>query len=337
MTQSDFSFITTRRQLLAGTLALAAGPLYAQKKYSPRIVCNVFHWVQLFSTAFRYVSPNPDPLKAPPPSPQPAQVQPIGGIVWTDEQWHRALSEVQYAGYRRMEMISETVVPKPMEDLQALLKQYGLVVNHLWHAGPLYPASAQEKTIRTSIEALERSKPIQCREFFFDPFGDRGPLSDDEARLQNRGLDRIGREAKDRGMKMCVHNHQGPMRYGAKEWRGVVSHTDPDSVFMCLDLDWTLQAGTDPLPLLYLAGDQDLLGAIHVRTQHKLIMDQTMEDGGDIDFYKVAAYLKKIQFDGPAVEETAWMKETKVTRSSRENKRVAREWCEKVFGVSAKA
>jgi sugar phosphate isomerase/epimerase len=336
MTQSDFSFITTRRQLLAGTLALAAGPLYAQKKYSPRIVCNVFHWVQLFSTPFRYVSSNPDPLKASPPSPQAAQAQPTGGIVWTDAQWHQALSDVQYAGYRRMEMISQTVMAKPVEDVLALLEQYGLVVDHIWHPGPLYPAAAQEKTIRTSIEAMEWSKPLQCREFFFDPFGDRGPLSDDEARMQNRGLDRIGREAKDRGMKMCVHNHEGPMRYGAKEWRGVLSHTDPALVFMCLDLDWTLHAGTDPFPLLYLAGDQGRLGAIHVRTQHKLITDQTMEDGGDIDFHKVAAYLKKIQFDGPAVEETAWMKETKVSRSSRENKRVAREWCEKVFGVSAK-
>jgi hypothetical protein len=29
-----------------------------------------------------------------------------------------------------------------------------------------------------------------------------------------------------------------------------------------------------------------------MRTQHKKIADQTMEDGGDIDFHKVAAYLK---------------------------------------------
>jgi len=30
------------------------------------------------------------------------------------------------------------------------------------------------------------------------------------------------------------------------------------------------------------------------------------------------------------------MKETRVTRPPRENKKVARIWCEKVFGVSAK-
>ena|SRR5436190_12614472 len=91
----------------------------------------------------------------------------------------------------------------------------------------------------------------------------------------------------------------------------------------------------DPFPLLYEAGDKGRLGAIHMRTQQNKIADQSMEDGGDIDFHKVAAYLKKIQFNGAVVEETEWMKKTKVTRSARENKKVARIWCEKVFGVSA--
>ena len=72
-----------------------------------------------------------------------------------------------------------------------------------------------------------------------------------------------------------------------------------------------------------------------MRTQQNKTADQSMEDGGDIDFHKVAAYLKKIQFNGAVVEETEWMKKTKVTRTARENKKVARIWCEKVFGVSA--
>ncbi len=336
MKESRFSLTSTRRQLLAGTLALAGSRLWAQKKYSPRIVCNMYYWVQLFSTPYRYIWSIPDPLKPPPPGWQPPP-RATGGTVWTDEQWPRALSEVQYAGYRRMEMLAGTVGGKPIEDILTLLKQYNLIVNHLWHYGPLHPADAGEKTIATTIEVLDRAKPLKCPEFFFDPFGDRGPLSDDEARTQNRGLDRIGREVNDRGMKLCVHNHEGPMRYNAKEWLGVVNNTDPALVFMCLDLDWCLHAGTDPLPLLRLAGDKGRLGALHMRTQHKLITDQTMQDGGDIDFHKVAAYLREIQFDGPLVEETEWMMETKVTRSPRENKRTAREWCEKVFGVSAQA
>ena len=224
-----------------------------------------------------------------------------------------------------------------MRSYKPALDKYGVFVDHIWHDGPLYPSKVAEKTIASTIEMLDRAKPLKSPCLFHDPFGDRGPISDDDARLQNRGLDRIGREVKDRGMKLCVHNHQGPMRYGAKEWLGVVDNTDPALVSMCLDLDWTLQAGTDPFPLLHKAGDGGRLGALHLRTQHRLVTDQTMEDGGDIDFYKVADYLRKIKFDGVLVEETEPMKETKITRTVRANKRLARIWCEKVFGVSAKA
>lgn len=328
---------STRRQLLTGTLGLAGNSVMGQSKtYAPRIVCNMYYYVQLFSTPFRFISSHPDPLKMPAPA-QPAGPAPTGGTIWTREQWYTALSDVQDAGYRRLEMLSGTVLAKPVTEIQAFLEQYGLMINHVWHAGRLYPAGIADTTIGKTIELLDYIKPLKTPEFFFDPFGDKGPLSADEAKSQSRGLDRIGKEAKDRGMKLCVHNHEGPMRYGAKEWLGVVQNTDPALVTMCLDLDWTYQAGTDPFPLLYQAGDKGRLGAIHMRTQHHRIADQTMEDGGDIDFHKVAAYLKKVRFDGVLVEETEWMKETKVTRSARENKRLARMWCEKTFGVSAKS
>jgi sugar phosphate isomerase/epimerase len=335
MRKVSLSLVSTRRQLLAGTLALAGNAMCAEKekKYAPRLVCNTYYWNQWFSIPRRYIFAKPDPLKAPPPA-RPAD---SGGMVWTEEQWNSVCSDLQYAGYRRMELTDTTFLGSPIEVIQAALHKYGVFVDHIWHSGPLYPSQVAEKTIASTIAMLDRAKPLESPCLFHDPFVDRGPLSDEDARTQNRGLDRIGREVKDRGMKLCVHNHQGPMRYGAKEWLGVVNNTDPALVSMCLDLDWTLQAGTDPFPLLYLAGDKGRLGAIHMRTQHKLIADQTMEDGGDIDFYKVADYLKKIQFDGVLVEETEPMKETKVTRTVRENKKLARIWCEKVFGVSAKA
>ena len=341
MKKVNLSVEKTRRQFLAGmlasggALALAGTTACTGKQYAPRIVCNTYYWVQLFSTPYRYISSRPDPLKPPPPDPQPAGPAPTGGIDWSDEQWNTVFSDVQYAGYRRIEMLSASLLNTPFDDITKLLDKYGLIVNHIWHPGRLYPAETAEKTIAGTIEVMEKCKALKPPEFFFDPFGDKGPLTDEEARSQNRGLDRIGREAKDRGMKLCVHNHEGPMRYGAKEWLGLLENTDPALVSMCLDMDWTWQAGTDPFPLLYEAGDKGRLGALHMRTQHNRITDQTMEDGGDIDYNKAADYLKKIQFDGALVEETEWMKETKVTRSARENKKVARIWCEKVFGVSA--
>ncbi|PYV18704.1 MAG: hypothetical protein DMG07_03370 [Acidobacteria bacterium] len=340
MKHAGFSPAISRRQLLAGTLALAGNAVSAKREYAPRIVCNETLWTQFLSNPIIYVSSTPDPLKVPPPPPPARRLPPV---TWgsTDEHWHSVLSDMQAAGYRRWEVRSVTLKTKPIEDVLALLDRYGLVVNHVFHSvlytgGLLYPARVGEDSIARTIEVLDLCKPLKTVEFVLDPFGDLGPLSDNQARTQNRGLDRIGREAKDRGMKLCLHNHEGPMRYGAKEWLGVLRNTDPALVSMCLDLDWTWQAGTDPLPLLHEAGDKGRLGALHMRTQRGRITDQTMEDGGDIDYNKVAAYLKEIKFDGALVEETEPMKETRWTRTIRENKRMARIWCEKVFGVSAK-
>jgi len=290
----------------------------------------MWYWTQIFSTPFRYISSTTHPLKAPSGK---ELVQPTGGYEWTDEQWLTALSDAQWAGYRRIEMVSTTVQFRPIEYILMLLKQFGLVINHIYYSGGLYPKKVAEKTLARTIEEFDRCKPLKSPECLFDSWGAQ---SDDDIRTQNHALDRIGREAADRGMKLCLHNHEGPMRNNAKEWRNVMNNTDSALVSMCLDMDWAWQAGTDPFPLLYEAGDKGRLGAIHMRTQHNKLTDQTMEDGGDIDFYKVADYLKKIQFDGALVEETEWMQETKVTRSARENKRIARIWCEKVFIVSAK-
>jgi inosose dehydratase len=220
-----------------------------------------------------------------------------------------------------------------MEFILPLLKQYNLMIDHIYYGGGLYPTDVAEQTIAGTIEEFDRCRPLKSPECLFDSWGAR---SDEDFKTHCRSLDRLGREAADRGMKLCLHNHENPMADNAREWWKVLRNTDPALVFMCLDMDWAYQAGTDPFPLLYEAGDAGRLGAVHMRTQHDKISDQTMEDGGDIDYHKVADYLKKIKFDGALVEETARMQDTKVTRSARENKQLARIWCEKVFGVSAR-
>jgi sugar phosphate isomerase/epimerase len=343
MTGIDFSSPLNRRQFAAGMIAVAGGALgpqpmtdsavSAQNRSAPRLVCNMYYWNMLFRVPFRYIPSRPE-FRTDPPPPEPAVVN--DGLVWTEEQWHTALSDVQYAGYKRMEFVTPTVAGTPIEEIKALLNRYDLIIDHLWLAGRLYPTAVAEKTIAGTIAVLDNyCVPLNTPEFFFDPFGGDGPQTYEDFKSQNRSLDRIGREVVDRGMKLRVHNHESPMYHNAREWLGVMHNTDRALVSMCLDMDWTWQAGLDPLPLLYEAGDSGRLGALHLRTQHNKIMDQCMEDGGDIDYHTVADYLKEIRFEGTLVEESVWMKETKVTRSARENKKVSRLWCEKVFGVSA--
>jgi sugar phosphate isomerase/epimerase len=60
-----------------------------------------------------------------------------------------------------------------------------------------------------------------------------------------------------------------------------------------------------------------------------------MEDfgPGDIDYQKVADYLRKISFNGYLVVELAYERGTQITRSLDEDLRLSRLYTEKVFGL----
>ena len=75
---------------------------------------------------------------------------------------------------------------------------------------------------------------------------------------------------------------------------------------------------------------------LHVRNSKQGVW---MEDfgPGDVDYEKVAAYLRGIRFHGYLVVELAYEKGTQTTRSLDEDLRVSREYTEKVFGLRASA
>jgi sugar phosphate isomerase/epimerase len=64
-----------------------------------------------------------------------------------------------------------------------------------------------------------------------------------------------------------------------------------------------------------------------------------MEDygPGDIDYQKVADYLRGIGFTGYLVVELAYEKGTQITRSLDEDLRLSRIYTDKIFGLPASA
>ena len=96
-------------------------------------------------------------------------------MVWTDEQWNSVCSDMQYAGYRRMELTDATFLGTPIEVIQAALDKYGVLVDHIWHSGPLYPSQVAEKTIASTIEMLDRAKPLKSPCLFHRSIRRPGP------------------------------------------------------------------------------------------------------------------------------------------------------------------
>ena len=58
---------------------------------------------------------------------------------------------------------------------------------------------------------------------------------------------------------------------------------------------------------------------------------------GDIDYQKVADYLRDISFNGYLVVELAYEKDTQITRSLDEDLRLSRLYTEKIFALPASA
>ena len=288
------------------TLGLHALASPANPKYSPRLVSNVYIWTQEFGRLDKKFS----------------------------ESWEGAFAAIQRAGYRWVELAADWFPPEERQKTTQQLRKYNLELGDLYVGGNFYEDPAAEQVVRKVLEAATWAHGIGCRTMLVDLNAKPGRArkTGEELAAEARNLNRLGREIKSRGMVLALHNHDDPMREDAREWRYVVRHTDPDLLSICLDMDWTWQAGTDPMPLLHEAGKR--LRLLHLRTQRQKLWTEALEDGGDIDYRKVASHLKSIQFDGSLVIELAHKPETKVTRSVEENIRLSRLWAERVFGLS---
>ncbi len=304
--QTSFVNESTRREMLAGAAALAAGPVFAAaKKYSPRLVSNTYIWVQ--------------------------QIQKTGKPA--AEIWTEAFPAIRRAGYRRVELIANSLQP-PLHDLTvSLLKKHDLALNEIYNGVSIWEPEAARRSLRETLALAETARALGTRILLADlnPKRNRERKTDGELALEAASLNELGKELQSRGMDLYLHNHDDPMRDGAREWRYVLRNTDPKLVSFCIDMDWCWNGGEDPFPLLYECSSR--LRMVHLRTQRNKVWTEALEDGGDIDWRKVAAHLRKIQFDGYIVVELAHRPNTVVTRSVEENIRLSRLWAEKVFGI----
>jgi inosose dehydratase len=297
----------SRRRILAGAGALAATPLVAaKKKYYPKLVSNTYIWVQ--------------------------QIQKTGRPA--AEVWSEAFPAIRRAGYNRVELMTLSFQPALRELTLSLLKKHGLVMNELYNGLSLYDPEASRRSIQQTLEFAEMARGAGTRIILGDlsPKRNRERKSDEELANEAKFLNELGQQLQSRDMELYLHNHDDPMRDGAREWRYVLAHTDPKLVSFCLDMDWAWNGGEDPFPLLYECSSR--LRMVHLRTQRNKVWTEALEDGGDIDWRKVAAHLKKIKFDGYLVVELAHRPNTTVTRSVEENIRLSRLWAEKVFALT---
>lgn len=240
------------------------------------------------------------------------------------------------AGFRNIELSPAFFPPDGRDRTLSILRSQGLLMPSLYVGGSIHERDGADRTIATALEFGKLCAPFGCKAIVTNPDPKRGdaPKSDAELGVQADSLNRMGRALAQHGFELRVHHHTPQLVLNAREWRHILHHTDPEYVHICVDVDWAYEGGLEPIPFLREVGNR--LREIHVRSARSKIWLEDLEDS-DIDYSKVAEYLRDEGLAPLIVVELAYRPNTTVTRPLKEDLRLSRMYAERVFGVKANA
>ncbi|MDP2898776.1 MAG: TIM barrel protein [bacterium] len=246
-----------------------------------------------------------------------------------DEQLPQTLAEARKAGFGAIEgWLNAFATDEQALRFRELLWRNGLVLASVYHGGNLHQADAAEKTIATVLEWAERAKDFPGLVVNFNCAEDENK-SEEVLRLQAENVNRLGKELQSRGMRLVLHNHTPEMANGAREFRAMVSLTDPKLVGFCLDLHWAKKAGQDPFELIRVAAGR--IESVHLRNGNDGIWTEWLGEGNDIDYRAAARALKQAGFNGLLILELAYEDKTPRTKTLLENEVRSREYIEEIL------
>jgi len=138
-------------------------------------------------------------------------------------------------------------------------------------------------------------------------------MNDEEWDRFCKGLDHLGKIAKERGFKLCFHHHMGTVVQTAEETARMLANTNPEYVFLCYDTGHFTFAGEDPLAVLKQYVDR--VGHVHLKDMRADVVKQvapnnwsflqavrggafTVPGDGCVDFDSVFKLLSEAKYEG---------------------------------------
>lgn len=242
-----------------------------------------------------------------------------------ENNFKQTVSEMALAGFTGCEIGNK--FPKDAAELKAQLDLRGMRVASQWFSSFLLtkPYEEVEKEFIAQLDYLaalgadrinvsEQSGSIQGRTDIPILTGAHKPvMNDEEWDRFCKGLDKLGRVARERGFKLCYHHHMGTVVQTAEETDRMMANTDPEAVFLCYDTGHFTFAGEDPLAMLKKYTDR--IGHVHLKDMRLPVVEQAKTEGwsfldcvrrgaftvpgdGDVDFDPVFEVLAKAGYEG---------------------------------------
>lgn len=240
------------------------------------------------------------------------------------------------AGFRNIELSTAFFPPAARERTLSLIRSADLRMPSLYVGGTMHERDKADQTISNALEFGNLCRPFGCKAIVYnpDPKPSDAPKTDAELAVQAESLNRMGRTLVENGFQLRVHHHTPQLENNAREWRHILQRTDPEYVHICVDVDWAYEGGFEPIRFLREVGSR--LREIHVRSARNKLWLEDLEDS-DIDYRRVAEYLREQGLNPLIVVELAYRPNTIVTRSLEEDLRLSRLYAEKVFRVKVDA
>ena len=239
--------------------------------------------------------------------------------------FRQIVSEMALAGFTGCEIGNK--FPANPEELKEQLNLRGMRVASRWFSSFLLtePYEAVEAAFREELDFLaaagadrinvsEQSYSIQGRTDVPVLTGDHRHIMDDaEWDVLCRGLNGLGRTARNRGFRLCYHHHMGTVIQTARETDRLMEGTDPELVFLCYDTGHFTFAGEDPLTMLKKYAPR--VGHVHLKDMRLPVVERAREEGwsflqavrqgaftvpgdGDVDFDPVFGLLASAGYRG---------------------------------------
>lgn len=253
--------------------------------------------------------------------------KPLGEVI------PEVLPMARAAGFRNIELNPFFFAPELRDRTLSLLRSLDLRMPSIYVGGAMHTEADANATIAAALEYARLAAPFGCKGVVNNPDPKPGdqPKTDQELKAEADGLNRLGRALAKQGVDLRVHHHTPQLEDNAREWRYILANTDPEIVHICVDVDWAYEGGFEPVPFLREVGSR--LREIHVRSARNKIWLEDVEDS-DIDYRKVAAYLKQEHLQPLVIVELAYRPKTVVTRPLEEDLRLSRIYTERVFGIA---
>lgn len=260
----------------------------------------------------------------------------IAPIGWTNDDmpdlgkentFEQCVSEMALAGYSGCEIGNK--YPKDKEVLKKALGLRGLTICNQWFSAFLISKPFEETANAFSkqldflkyegadvIGVSEQSYSIQGKD---QPiFEGKYVMNDHEWDLLCSGLNRLGKIAKEKGMKLTFHHHMGTVVQNEDEIDRLMAHTDPDLVYLLFDSGHLSFDGIDPVRVLKKYVGR--VGHVHLKDLRNSVVSEskakhlsfldgvrkgtfTVPGDGDVDFKPIFNILGQYGYEGWIVVE----------------------------------